>query len=177
MICFRLYEARWWDYFCDMNPDESYINLQKELMHLSEISDRTGKISRIKKQLEKKFMVAWNFAPDRLRLGAKLCNTIESFRTREDNQVRGFDHEKFYTGIHDQRIIVTQPYDILRSEIETDLTLNDGIHPEVIDATEWAFYNPGRAGLFIVEFPYGFEKAMVAFKKKIDREEIEAFLR
>jgi hypothetical protein len=160
-----------------MTPDESYIKLQRHYQHLIELRDQTRQRIRIRNQLEQKFMAAWQLMPDRLRLGAKLCNSIELFRTRDDRLVSGIEHYSFYTGLHDQRIIVTQPYGVSKSDIESDLTLDKGICPEIIDATPWAFYHPGRADLFIIKFPFAFDKAMESFRRNLDRAECEKPIR
>jgi len=169
----RLYEAGLRGYFQNMKPDESYKKLQKELQALIEKSDQSGQRSKIKKQLEKAFMAAWQFAPDRLRLGGKLNVAIDQFRTKDGTCPRGFDHCTYYTGVNDQRIIVTQPYHMACSAILQDLTLDNGVCPEIIDATEWAFYYPGRANLHIVKFPFGFAKAMQDFTKKLAQAKID----
>jgi len=151
-----------------MKPDESYAKLQKRRLHLIEIND-TGEGTKVKNQLERKFMAAWQFTPDRRRLGCKLAEAIRLFRS-----VRGFDHCSYYTGENDQRIIVTQPYGSSASEIIQDLTLSNGVCPEVIDATEWAFYYPEHASLFIVRFPSNFQKAMQDFEAALRRAKIES---
>lgn len=160
-----------------MKPSESYNQLQKNLQWLIEINDLAGERTKVKEKLEKQFMEAWQLAPDRRRLGYKLGDAIRRFKGRDDDGVRGFDHQTFYTGENDQRIIVTQPYGVSASEILHDLTLDDVVCPEVIDATEWAFYFPGQAGCFIVKFPFGFKKAMEGYEKKLQRAEIEKTLR
>jgi hypothetical protein len=151
-----------------MKPDESYSKLQSELQLLIKKNDQTSQRTKLKKQLEKKFMNAWQFTPDRLRLGSRLCEAIEQFRKRDGKSVQGFDHCTFYTGADDQRIIVTQPYDASCSDFRRDLILDKGICPEIIEATEWAFYYPGRADLFIIKFPFGYAKALESFKRKIE---------
>jgi hypothetical protein len=118
-------------------------------------------------------MEVWNFMPDRLRLGYKMSEAVRLFTTMQGECVQGFDHCTFYTGPNDQRIIVTQPYNAFAMEIQVDLTLDNGICPEVIDATEWAFYYPGEAGLFIVKFPFGFTKEMADFEKRRKRTELQ----
>ena len=156
-----------------MKPDDSYKKLQKRLWNLIKINDLTGERTKVENQLEKKFMAAWQFAPDRLRLGSKLANAIRLFRTnKDDNRVRGLDHCTHYTGENDQRILVTQPYGSLPLEIAQDLTLHTGIRLEVIVATEWAFHNPD-ANLFILKFPAHFQKSMQDFEKKLERAKIE----
>lgn len=160
-----------------MTPDESYIKLQRHCQHLVERYDQTRQLTRIRNQLEQKFMVAWQLMPDRLRLGAKLCGAIDLFRTRDGGLVRGFEHHSFFTGFHDQRIIVTQPYGASKSEIESDLTLDNGVCPEIIDATPWAFYYPGSAGLFVIKFPFAFDKALESFRRDLDRAEREKTIR
>ncbi|HEV2694480.1 MAG TPA: hypothetical protein VG347_16420 [Verrucomicrobiae bacterium] len=160
-----------------MKPDESYIKLQKRLLKLIEINDRSGERTKIKKQLEKKFMAAWQFTPERGRRGSKLAAAIRLFKTEAENIVRGFDHCTHYTGENDQRIIVTQPYGVFPAEIVQDLTLSKDVCPEVIDATEWAFYYPEHARLFIVKFPSDFQKAMQKFEKELHRAKIDKFIK
>jgi hypothetical protein len=150
-----------------MKPDESYIKLQKRLLNLIKINDLSGERTKVKNQLEKKFMAAWQLTPDRGRLSGRLDNAIRLFKTEAENIVRGFEHRSYYTGENDRRVIVTQPYGAFPSEIVQDLTLSKGVCPEVIDATEWAFYYPEHAGLFIVKFPSGFQKAMQDFEKEL----------
>ena len=159
-----------------MKPDENYIALQKRLEHLIKINDRSRERIIVENQLEKRFMAAWNFGPDRVRLGYKLSEALRVFTTKEGECVRGFDHCTFYSGPNDQRVIVTQPYNSFASEILQDLTFDNGICPEVIDATEWAFYYPGEARLFIVKFPFEFEKEMKNFEKRMKRAELEKAL-
>ena len=165
------------DYSRFMKPNESYKHLQKHFQRLIEINDQTGERSRAKNKLEKQFVEAWQLAPDRRRLGCKLGEAVRQFTGHDDDGVRGFDHCTYYTGENDQRIVVTQPYGVLASKILHDLTLDDGVCPKVIDATEWAFYFPGKAGCFIVKFPFGFEKAMGSYEKKLRRIEIEKALK
>ena len=160
-----------------MEPDKSYKKLQKKLLHLVEINDLTTERTKVKRQLEKQFMAVWQFSADRLRLGCKLAAAIRLFRTKEDKEVRGFDHCTYYTGENDRRIIVTQPYISSPSEIAQDLTLDNGVCPEVIDASEWGFYYPERAKLFIVKFSFGFREAMDNFEKNLRRAEIEEALK
>lgn len=172
----RLYDPRRYDYFCNMKPDDSYTKLQAKLGSLIATQNLTRERTKVASQLEKQFMAAWQFAPDRLRLGRKLADTLRTFRTKDHKGVRGFDHCTFYSGLHDQRIIVTQPYGALASDVKHDLTLDEGICPNVIDATEWAFYYPAHASLFIVKFPFGFKEAMDDFQRKLERAEREALL-
>ena len=160
-------------YCCGMKPDASFVKLQTQLLRLININDITSDRTKIRTRLEKQFMAGWQFVPDRLRMRAKLAKAIRLFRTKDNECVRGLDHCTYYTGANDQRIIVTQPYDASASEIVEDLTLHDGIRPEVIDATEWGFYYPDKAGLFILKFPFGFLKAMQDYEKALRRAEIE----
>jgi hypothetical protein len=159
-----------------MIPDDSYKKLQARLRRLVELNDLSGERTKVKKQLEKQFMGAWQLAPDRLRLGCKLSDAIRLFRTKNDTCVRGFDHCSYYTGQNDQRVIVTQPYDSTPAEIQQDLTFGAGLHPEVIDATGWGFYYPGKSNMFVVKFPRDFIKAMETFKKQMRREFIDQSL-
>lgn len=160
-----------------MQPDDTYKKLQKELLYLTSINDRTGETTKIRSQLERQFKAAWKLGPDRLRLGAKLEQAIRRFTPKGKKWVHGFDHCTCYTGENDQRVIVTQPYNVSVSEIAQDLTLDNGICPEVINATEWGFHNPGQAKLFIVKFPFGFREAMDNFEKNLRRAEIEEVLK
>lgn len=160
-----------------MTPDKSYQKLQTKLLNLIRSNDHSGERRKITNQLEKLFMAAWGFSPDRLRLGCKLREAVSMFRTEKDACVRGFDHCTYYTGPNDQRVIVSQPYNCFADEISQDLSLHDGICPEVIDASDWGFYFPTEADLFIVKFPFGFSKAMDQFEQKLRRAENEKLLR
>jgi hypothetical protein len=160
-----------------MKPDQSYQQLQAKRFRLIESNDQSGERTKLEKQLEKRFMSAWGLGPDRLRLGYKLRESIRLFRMENDSSVRGFDHCTYYTGPNDQRIIVSQPYNCSADEIKQDLTLHNGVSPEVIDASEWGFYFPTSAGLFIVKFPFGFREAMISFEKALRRAEVDKLLK
>jgi len=159
-----------------MRPSKCYRELQSELVTLIKADNASDK-RHLRVQLEREFTERWGFGPDRLRLGSKLGDAIKMFETKRGDYVRGFDHCTYYTGENDQRIIVTQPYCCRAGDIKRDLTLNNGIRPEVIDASEWGFHYPGRAELFIVKFPFGFLKAMDNYKKMFRRAELEEALR
>jgi hypothetical protein len=158
-----------------MKPDNSYTQLQIELRRsVRPDFDRFGEIKgRIRKQLAEKFMAAWQFAPDRRRMGAKFAAAVSLIQTKKDGAVRGLDHCTYYTGANDQRIIVTQPYGVTAAEVLEDLTLLDGSCPEVIDASEWGFHYPHEAKLFILKFPAGYREAMERHEKEMRRVEHE----
>ena len=159
-----------------MSPDNSYKKLQVRIRSVLENSDTSGERCKIEKQLEMKFMEAWGLAHDRLRLGCKLANAVRIFSRKDGGCVRGLDHCTYYTGPYDQRIIVTQPYGSTLIEIQEDLNLGNGICPEIVDATEWAFYYPGHASMFIVKFPFGFAEQMKRTRRQWDNEEKQQLL-
>jgi len=128
---------------------------------------------RIRNQLEKKFMAAWEFTPARSRLITKFDTAIGLLRTKKNEFVRGIAHHTHYAGVNDQQIIVTQPYSITAAEILEDLTFLDDSCPEVIDASEWGFHYPHEAKLFILKFPAGYRKAMERHEKELCRIENE----
>ena len=159
-----------------MKPSATYKKLQMKLRRLIEARDTGGERRRTEDELERQFMTAWRFMPDRLKLSHRLRHVVERFERKDGERVEGFDHCSYYTGENDQRIIVSQPYGFTATEIHDGLTLDKGISPEVIDATEWAFYYPGRANLFILKFPFGFKKAMEQYQKKAQRAAIKQAL-
>ena len=120
-------------------------------------------------------MAAWEFTPARSRLITKFDTAIRLLRTNKNEPVRGIAHYTHYTGVNDQRIIVTQPYSITAAEVLEDLTLFDGSCPEVIDASEWGFHYPHEAKLFILKFPAGYGEAMERQEKELRRIENEKY--
>jgi hypothetical protein len=141
-------------------PDDSYKKLQNELKILIENSDHSSRRTKLPKELEKKFMAAWGFSPDRRKLSYKLYDKVRLILTKDERTIEGLDHCTFYSGAGDERIVVTQPYDLSSPQFERDFTLDKGLRPEVVNATDWAFYYPERADLFIIKFPSGYEKAL-----------------
>lgn len=129
-------------------PNAAYRKMQEEFSS-AERKQRWA----LSKKMESEFVAAWGFGKDRLRLAVKLRDAIGL-------QVRGFDHCSFYTGHNDQRIIVTQPYGDFEQELRRSLTLGEGAAPEVVNATEWAFYYPGEAQLLILKFPPLYAKSL-----------------
>jgi len=143
-----------------IKPDASYVKLQRELQTLIEQSVTTRRRGELKTQLEAKFMAAWGFTRDRLRLGARLRDAITLASLPAGELTGGFDHCSYYTGAGDQRIIVTQPYGDFEDELRTKLRLDDNMAPEVIVATKWAFYYPGHADLIIIRFHRNYREAL-----------------
>ena len=160
-----------------MKPNASYKKLQSELQSLTENSEQPSRRSTLRKQLETEFMATWGFAPDRLRLGSRLCSTIRSFRKKDGNPIEGFDHYTFYTAADDQRVIVTQPYGKFAAQLKRDLTLDKGIAPEIIVATQWAFYYPGHADMIVLKFPFNYAKALEKFSERQKQDSYKAFSR
>jgi hypothetical protein len=101
------------------------------------------------------FVTAWNFGRDRLRLSYKLEERI--LHLISDG---GIDHRTYYTGPHDSRVIVTQPYGKFADQLRADLTLDNGAAPDVIEASDWGFYYPGHASLVVLNFPSDYAKSM-----------------
>src|SRR6185369_17490798 len=134
-VSMRLYRIPPKSYSHEMQPDKIYQELQSKLLRLIQSNDQSGEREKLANQLEKRFMSAWGFGPDRLKLGYKLSEAIRVFRTEGDARVRGFDHCSYYTGANDRRIIVSQPYNCFVADITQDLTLHNDIYPEVIDAS------------------------------------------
>ena len=147
-------------------PDASYVKLQRELQTLIEQSVTTRRRGELKTQLEAKFMAAWGFTRDRLRLGARLRDAITLASLPAGELTGGFDHCSYYTGAGDQRIIVTQPYGDFEEKLRIGLRLDDSMVPEVIAATKWAFYCPGHSQLTltILKFPWNYGAALRKFK-------------
>ena len=160
-----------------MRPDAAYKKLQKELQTLMESNVKPpGKRRELENRLKEKFMAAWQFTAGRGRRGEVLRDAIKQFKKKDGSSIAGFDHCSFYTGENNERVIVTQPYGIDVRQLRKDLTLHNGIAPEIIDATEWAFYYPGKADLVIVKCPNDYGRSLVSFQKLIKREKIDEFL-
>jgi len=150
----------------EMKPNGSYVKMQCEVGRLMEQKDHTGRREKLSSQLEAQFTAAWQLAPDRLRMASHLAAAIANHNTEENTRVEGLDHCSYYTGVNDQRVIVTQPYGNFMFELKQGLTLDNAMSPEVILATEWAFYYPGPFELIILKFPDNYAKALAAFKKR-----------
>jgi hypothetical protein len=159
-----------------MKPDAAYKKLQRELQTLMESRQTSVRKGQLKKQLEAKFMAAWQFTSDRGGRAKHLRYSIRRFKKKDGSFIEGFDHCSFYTGANNERVIVTQPYGIDFKQLRIDLTLHKGIAPEIIDATEWAFYYPGKAYLVIVKCPNDYGRSLVSFQKLIEREKIDELL-
>jgi len=125
-----------------------------------------GRQSKIKTELEAKFMAAWGFTRDRLKLGWRLRQVIVSGTFPGGDVAAGFDHCSYYTGANDDRVIVTQPYGDFEEKLRIGLRLDDSMVPEVIAATKWAFYSPGHSQLTltILKFPWNYGAALRKFK-------------
>lgn len=108
-------------------------------------------------------MAAWQLSSDRRRLAYRLG---ENLRNMPNRQISGLDHCSYYTGANGQRVIVTQPYGDFATELKHNLTLNNVMSPEVIAASEWAFYYPGdsHASLIVIRFPSDYAQALTEFK-------------
>ena len=170
----RLYAAGLHGYFpSHMQPDVSYKKLQKELLRLIEQRDQTSQRRGVEKRLEKQFMADWQLMPDRRGLSGKLERAIHFFSMRIQRPIVGMVKCRFYTGVYDQRVITAQPYNPLLSDIESGLTLDDGLCPQIIEAPEWSFHYPAHTGLFILKFPAGYAEAMEKFERAIRRAENE----
>ncbi len=114
-------------------------------------------------------MAAWQLTRDRRGLSGLLRTSIKSYRTLDGKPVLNFDHCTMYTDSEARRILVTQPQDSLCSMLEHNLTLDSEIGPEIREATEWAFYSPGMAKLFLLRFPYLYVAAMEKFARTTER--------
>lgn len=108
-------------------------------------------------------MVEWGFTTDQEGLGFQLRSQIGLIGTTDIKAIARFDHCTYYTGANDERVIVTQPYGDFFAHFQANLTLDDGVAPEIIVATEWAFYYPGRADLIILKFPDKYAEALKDF--------------
>jgi hypothetical protein len=157
-----------------MKPDTAYTNLQAELKTLIQSNQEPIRRSRLAKKLEKQFMAAWRLTPDRRGMSGRVLTAIQAYRTIDGSPIAGFDHCTNYTGADDQRVTVTQPYDISCSILKSGLALNNDACPEIIDASEWAFYYPGRAKLFIIKFPNGYAEALEKFRRASERAAVQA---
>jgi hypothetical protein len=149
----------------EIKPNASYVKMQCELRRLIEQKDQTGRREKLSSQLEAEFKAAWQLAPDRLRMASRLAAAITNHKIEENKRVEGLEHRSYYTGVNDQRVIVTQPYGNFTVELKQCLTLDNAMSPEVILATEWAFYYPGPNDLIVLKFPYNYAKALAAFLK------------
>ena len=136
-------------------PSPSYKKLQNQLRELSETGRGPERRTTLEKKLEREFMVAWGLTKDRLRLSYKLEGRLSLLNHRG-----GLDHCKHYTGDCDQRVIVTQPYGDVATQLKADFTLYNGVCPEVIEASEWGYYFPGHASLVILIFPADYAKSL-----------------
>src|ERR1700735_3858501 len=145
-----------------MKPDASYGELQNERQILIEQHIKTERRDKLYRELEARFMAAWQFGPDRRRLA---CRLKENVRIRPDRNISGFDHCTFYTGANDRRIVVTQPYGNDEAALKAGLALDEKMSPEIIVATDWAFYFPGHADLIIIKFPFGYAEAFTKLKE------------
>ncbi len=160
-----------------MKPNTSYKKLHSDPQSLTESNEQPSRRTKLTKQLEKEFMAAWGSAPDRIRLGSRLCSTIARFRKKDGKPIEGFDHCTFYTAPGDQRVIVTQPYGKFAAQLKRDLTLDKGVAPEIIVATQWAFYYPGHADMIVLKFPFNYAKALEDFSERQLERSYQAALR
>jgi hypothetical protein len=147
-----------------MKPEKSYINLQRELQTLMEQKSQPDRRRQLEAELQSKFMAAWKLQPDRLRLSERLAGVIKCLPSKTGGTINDIEHCSYYTGANDQRVIVTQPYAIIDNGLRRDLWSNEKMVPEIIVATEWAFYYPGHAALIILKFPSDYKKALMKFK-------------
>jgi hypothetical protein len=153
-----------------MKPDAAYITKQRELQILLEQDSQPGRRKELSTQLRGEFATAWHLAPDRKKrtehLHDKLCRLYAETRER----LSGLDHCTYYTGLHNQRVIVTQPYGeplaYIEAELKRGLTLDDRMSPQVIPATEWAFYYPGHANLIILSFPFRYARPLPGYIRR-----------
>jgi len=156
-----------------LKPSAAYQKLQGELQALIQSGDRTGQTEKLRQELEKQFMAAWQLTPDRRGLSGLLRASIKTYRTLDGKPVLNFDHCTIYTGSGSQRILVTQPRDSFCSMLEHNLTLDSEIGPEISEATEWAFYSPGLAKLFLLKFPFLYVAALEKFALTTERGAVE----
>jgi|ERR1700722_6414994 len=154
-----------------MKPDASYVEMQSELRTLRDRHDLPARQKELSIQSEAKFKAAWKLGADRLRLAARLRAKLSELTKRQGQRIAGLDHCTYYAGMRGQRVIVSQPYGkpfgAVESELKRALTLDSGISPQVISATEWAYYHPGSADLIILSFPYRYGKSLPSRLKQI----------
>lgn len=146
-------------------PSAIYREQQQELRELTEANVPTGRKLRLQRSLEKMFVEAWGFDRDHRRLSYGLGMRLQS---------SGLDHCTYYAGALDERVIVTQPYGEFASELRRDFTLDDGTAPEVIEASDWAFYYPGHASLVVLVFPFNYSKLRDQNAERLRRAKLEA---
>jgi len=146
-----------------MKPDASYIKLQTKLRTWIKQGKPLRERIKLERELEKRFVAAWGFTSDRHRLARSIGRLIWI------NFIPGFDHCDFYAGANGERVIISQTYVEFPPQLRASLTLENGLAPEIIVATEWAFYNPGNADLRILKFPCSYEKALEESKLRNSR--------
>lgn len=142
-----------------MKPTSYYKRLQGELARslARPTAAVPGERTKLRMELEKRFMAAWKLAPDRMKLGARLEARLHR---RAGGKLLSLSHVSRYTGADDQRVIVSQPYGFDAVELASALDIGAELTPTVIEADEWAFYYPGRARLIVIAFPLGYAKAL-----------------
>lgn len=156
-----------------MKPDAEYRTLQSQLRSLCENPDPATSRREVRRILERTFMAAWNLKPDRLRLSRRLLDKIERLTTSADCKISGLDHCTAYTAEGDRRVIVTQPYGGDRlAELGRSFMLDRRVAPEIVDASDWAFYYPGKANLYILTFPWGYADALSKFKILLEKDRV-----
>lgn len=124
--------------------------------------------TKIRKQLEEEFMDAFQLAPDGLGATQRLADSVCALTRTRGERVGCLDHCSYYTGQGDF-VVVTQPYGNhadAAEELES-LTLDERTAPEIIPATEWAFYYPGHADLFVLKFPCHYARALAKIKETL----------
>lgn len=146
-----------------MNPKRSadYVARQK----LLRVNSFGPEAERNRQFLEKKFMRAWKFAPDRARQGPKLLAAIAS--AVEDWELC-FDHCCFYRDTKTWgNVIVTQPHFDPTNQLNGGaLRLGNWAIPEVIPAHDWS-YAPASGFLVIAKFPHGYGAAVKAVRRAL----------
>jgi hypothetical protein len=153
-----------------MSPDTTYQQLQARLQRLSPTNDQVVLRSKLINQLERKFMAAWQFSKRGCRPGYRLYDSI-------CHNLPGFDHVSFYTGTDGQAVIVTQPYKVQLPDLRRALTLDQGICPDIIEATDWTFHYPGRTKLIIIKFTTGYGRAVEIFQQARHRAAVQKLYR
>ena len=147
-------------------PTTQYLEIAGQLATLIERGWQVGESQNDKKRLQATlrtaFMRGFGLEPDHLkkawRLYYRFCNTPLAPRSLI------FDHQEFFQR-GDNLVIVSQPYGL--DLIELKRWASD-IGASYTIADEWAYYYPGKAGLFLVDFT---PQAKAALDKRLRRHE------
>jgi hypothetical protein len=146
-------------------PAAKFIRARQEYLQLKNGKDGAARKKKLKEIMESEFMKAFRLAPDIRKKAQKLSRELFPNGGGSDN---GLDHCTYYYSLDNAvATVVTQPYGDCTKQLTNTLALGAWSIPEVLDASDWGFYSPGKARLHIIFFPHGYAEALVSLKRSL----------